>query len=461
MKKALLLLLLLVLAGLAFPLSNLHGPDAAQQKNLSRISDPTFRKTAHLFQTRCLDCHSSQTRLPFYADFPIARDLIRQDIATGTAAFNLDGKLEGRGRLFTEVDLARLEGVLNRGDMPPLRYLALHWDAAISPRDRADLHRWIYAQRAERRKEAGVLYGASPMALTGEPVEPLPNTVSVNLQRAALGELLFHDKRLSADNTLSCASCHSLRTGGTDRAKSSTGIRGQIGPINSPTVFNATFNFHQFWDGRAASLEEQAGGPVNNPLEMGSNWKQVLAKLNQDPEMLRVFRERYPDGLTSNNIMDAIATFERTLVTPNSRFDRYLRGETNALSHAERRGYQLFKQNCASCHAGKNLGGLSYEVMGRKADYFSDRGGKMTDADNGRYNVTHRAEDRHRFKVPTLRNIAQTAPYFHDGSARTLDETVRKMGHYQAGKDFNNAEVADLAAFLKTLTGEYKGKPTQ
>ena len=283
----------------------------------------------------------------------------------------------------------------------------------------------------------------------------------LDANKVSLGRKLFHDKRLSADNTLSCASCHDLHKGGADGSVSATGIRGQIGPINSPTVFNSAYSVKQFWDGRAATLEEQAGGPVNNPLEMGSNWKQVLGKLNQDPQLVGEFKRVYPDGITSENIVSAIATFERSLVTPNSKLDKYLRGDKTALSSVEAHGYQLFKANCISCHAGKNMGGLSFEKMGRKADYFADRHTPLTKADYGLYNFTHKEDDKFKFKVPTLRNIAQTAPYFHDGSAKTLTDAVRVMGKYQVGKNFNNAEVADLTAFLKTLTGEYGDRSVQ
>ena len=270
---------------------------------------------------------------------------------------------------------------------------------------------------------------------------------------------LFHDRRLSGDDTLNCASCHDLIRGGTDHAKVATGILGQQGPINSPTVYNAMYNLAQFWDGRAKDLQEQAAGPVANPVEMGAQWDEVVEKLKQGPEYRDAFAKLYPEqGLNKTSVTDAIAVFEQSLVTGNSRFDQYLRGNTAMLTGDEMQGYALFKSNCASCHAGPALGGLSYEKMGVKRDYFKLRGGELTDADNGRFNVTKQEKDRHFFKVPVLRNIELTYPYFHDGSVASLADAIRIMGEVQLGKNFSNDEITKLVAFLKTLTGEYKGK---
>lgn len=446
------------LVALAFPLSNLfHHEDPEAQAILANIQDPDFKKTAPILQNKCLDCHSSQARIPVYADFPIARNLIQKDMSDGIARFDLSGKLKNNGKDFTELELARLEGTINDHSMPPFRYVALHWNAALSDQDEKDLLTWIYSLRKLRHITSDAVHAD----VANEPITPLPLTVQVDTAKVALGKALFHDTRLSGDGTLSCASCHALNKGGTDQAAVSTGIRGQKGPINAPTVFNSAYNIRQFWDGRAADLKEQAGGPVTNPLEMGANWPDVLARLNKDPYLVASFKRSYPTGLTSDNIQDAIAAFEQTLITPNSRFDQYLRGDKKALSQVELRGYQLFKTNCASCHAGMNMGGLSFEKMGRRGNYFASRGGKISDADYGRYNFTKKEADKYYFKVPTLRNIALTAPYFHDASAKTLEEAVRVMGKYQAGKNLSDREVADITAFLHTLTGEYEGEPLQ
>jgi len=220
------------------------------------------------------------------------------------------------------------------------------------------------------------------------------------------------------------------------------------------------YNLAQFWDGRAKDLQEQAAGPVANPKEMGAQWDNVVEKLKQVPEYQMAFADLYAEqGLTKATVTDAIAGFEQSLVTSNSRFDQYLRGNNEILTANEKAGYDLFKVNCASCHVGPALGGLSFEKMGVKQDYFKLRGGQLTDVDNGRFNVTKEERDRHFFKVPVLRNVELTFPYFHDGSAANLTDAVRVMGKVQQGKNFTTDEINKITVFLKTLTGEYKGKP--
>jgi cytochrome c peroxidase len=299
----------------------------------------------------------------------------------------------------------------------------------------------------------------SAFAQASEPIKPIPTDIKVDERKAALGEKLFSDKRLSKDNSVSCASCHALGTGGVDRASVSTGIGGVKGPINAPTVFNAGFNFRQFWDGRASSLEEQAAGPVHNPKEMGSNWQEVIGKLSADKKLVALFKAAYPDGVQAKNIQSALAEFQRSLVTPNAKFDRYLRGEKNALTEDEQKGYQLFKNyGCVACHQGVNVGGNMYQVFGVMGDYFKQRG-NISDADLGRYNVTKNEADKHMFKVPSLRNVALTPPYFHDGSVKTLHEAVEVMFRYQLGRSAPQSDKDLIVKFLQTLTGEFKGKP--
>lgn len=301
---------------------------------------------------------------------------------------------------------------------------------------------------------------ANAAVAQSEPIVPIPTDLKLDARKVALGDRLFHDKRLSRDNTLACASCHGLATGGVDRRPSSIGIGGAKGPINAPTVYNSGFNFRQFWDGRASSLEEQAGGPIHNPKEMGSNWQEVLAKLGQDEALVAEAKAVYPEGLSPKTISDAIATFERSLATPNSRFDRWLRGDKAALAADEQRGYQLFKSyGCIACHQGVNVGGNMFQVFGVMGNYFDKRPGN--EADLGRFNVTKQDTDRHVFKVPTLRNVAVTAPYFHDGSAATLDEAVEVMFRYQLGRQAPRQDKELIVKFLQTLTGEYRGKPLQ
>lgn len=294
----------------------------------------------------------------------------------------------------------------------------------------------------------------------GEIVVPLPAAPALPAAKVALGERLFNDPRLSRDNSLACSDCHRLEAGGVDHRPVSIGVGGAVGGINAPTVFNSAYNFVQFWDGRAATLEEQAAGPVHNLLEMDSNWPQVIAKLSADGSYRSAFAALYPDSITAANIVDAIAVFERSLVTPDSRFDRFLRGEANALSPLELEGWHRFRElGCTSCHQGMLLGGNMFQKFGVLRDYFGSR--PTTPADLGRYNVTGREEDRHVFKVPSLRNVALTAPYFHDASAADLSRAVAVMGRHQLGRELSSHDITAIVAFLHTLTGEWRGRPLQ
>lgn len=300
---------------------------------------------------------------------------------------------------------------------------------------------------------SGQLSGAG---VKTEAIKPLPLMQDLNYAMVELGDRLFHDVRLSQDNSVSCASCHQLSTGGTDRQPKSIGVGGAKGGIKAPTVYNSGFNFVQFWDGRAESLEEQAAGPVHNPLEMASNWGQVIGKLQRDPEMVSAFKEVFSDDISPQSIVDAIAEFERSLVTANSPFDRWLRGDEKAIDPFELWGYQLFKNyGCISCHQGVNVGGNLYAYMGAMGDYFADRGEKITQADLGRFNVTKQVNDKHFFKVPSLRLAAINPPYFHDGSVQTLAEAVQVMGKYQLGREIPSDEIDAIVAFIHALVGEH------
>jgi cytochrome c peroxidase len=261
---------------------------------------------------------------------------------------------------------------------------------------------------------------------------------------------------------MSCASCHILSRGGIDGRRTAVGVNGIAGPVNVPTVFNSSLNFRQHWDGRAASLEEQVALPIHNPIEMASNWAEVLGKLTKDAPLVQQFSKIYPAGaLNEKNIADAIATYERSLTTPNSRFDKYLRGNTAALTADELHGYQLFKAyGCVACHQGENIGGNMFQTFGVMADYFAWRG-NPTQADLGRYNVTRKEADKRVFKVPSLRNVAVTAPYFHDGSAKTLEDAVNVMFKFQLGREATVQDKELIVKFLNTLTGEFQGRPLQ
>ncbi|MCA9518660.1 MAG: cytochrome-c peroxidase [Myxococcales bacterium] len=296
-------------------------------------------------------------------------------------------------------------------------------------------------------------YVYAPSAHPDEPIQPLPVGYEANADLVRLGDQLFHDKGLSGDGTVACASCHSVPDGGDDGLGRSTGIRGQKGGINAPTVLNSGLNMAQFWNGRAETLEEQAKGPVEHPKEMGGSWDAVVARVAADPGYAGAFDALFPDGVTADNIRAAIATFERTLITPDSPFDRWLRGDDGALSERQLAGYQLFKAaGCVTCHQGRNVGGNMYQVFGVMGDYFEDRGGEE-EADLGRVAVTHDEGDRHVFRVPSLRNVALTAPYFHDASASSLEDVVRVMATYQLGRMLDDEETALIVEFLKSLTG--------
>lgn len=281
---------------------------------------------------------------------------------------------------------------------------------------------------------------------------PLPNKVEANQDKVKLGKRLFLDTMLSKDDTISCASCHSLSNYGVDSLATSFGIDGQKGLINAPTVYNSSFNFVQFWDGRAKDLKEQAKGPIVNPIEMGSDFDEVISKLSNDIEYKNDFDKIYKDGITVDNIADAIAEFEKTLITPNSKFDKYLRGEEK-LNEDEMAGLELFKsKGCIACHNGINIGGNLFQKIGVFANF--KRGAHHL----GRYNVTQKEDDKYFFKVPSLRNVAKTAPYFHDGSIETLDKAVEKMAFYQLGRKLKKEEIDKIVKFLHTLTGEIHEK---
>lgn len=292
-----------------------------------------------------------------------------------------------------------------------------------------------------------------------EPITPIVRAADLDAGKVALGRALFHEPRLSRDNTISCASCHDLGKGGADSRAYSIGIDQAHGTVNAPTVFNSALNFRQFWDGRAATLEEQVDGPIHHAAELRSTWSAVLEKLRAAPEYVAAFAKLYPDGIVPQNIRNAIAEFERSLATPDARFDNYLRGDATALTEEEKAGYRKFKElGCASCHQGVNVGGNIFAPLGALADYFGERGG-VSQADYGRFNVTGREEDRFVFKVPGLRNVVRTAPYLHDGSVKRLEDAVRIMGRYQLGRELPAQDVEQIVKFLRTLTGEYEGKP--
>jgi cytochrome c peroxidase len=291
---------------------------------------------------------------------------------------------------------------------------------------------------------------AAAAAPTTEPIQPIRPVQDVNLAQVELGKKLFFDPRLSRSGFISCNSCHNLSMGGTDNLKTSIGHSWQQGPINAPTVLNSSLNVAQFWDGRARDLQEQAGGPIENPKEMAFSHTLTVDVLESIPGYVIEFRQVFgADEITIDEVTGAIAEFEKTLVTPNSHFDRWLLGEPEALTPDELAGYELFKTSgCVACHNGEAVGGTSFQKMGVVAPYQTENPAE------GRSAVTGKDADRFTFKVPTLRNVELTYPYFHDGEAETLTEAVDIMGRLQLGRTYTPEENARIVAFLKTLTGE-------
>ena len=273
--------------------------------------------------------------------------------------------------------------------------------------------------------------------------------------KVELGKMLYFDPRLSASHTISCSSCHSIGLGGADAESTSIGHRWQHGGRNAPTVFNAVFNKAQFWDGRAKDLEEQAGGPMVNPLEMASPPAHVVEQLNGIPGYADAFAKAFPgesNPVTLANAQKAIAVFEATLITPNAPFDRFIDGDANALSAAQKQGLALFMdKGCAACHNGVNVGGGMYAPFGVVEKPGADI---LPPGDKGRFMVTKTPSDEYVFKVPTLRNIALTAPYFHTGQVWDLRQAVAIMGTSQLGVQLTDDEIDKITAFLGSLTGD-------
>ncbi|MEM9271465.1 MAG: cytochrome c peroxidase [Cyanobacteria bacterium P01_F01_bin.143] len=317
------------------------------------------------------------------------------------------------------------------------------------------------AQLREQNIDSSQETGSERIALAAEPVTPIPLQIELDQGKVALGDRLFHDPILSSNDTVSCATCHNIAQGGTDGLVFSEGMLGANTGLNSPTVFNSAFHFRLNWDGRAETLEEQIEGPIAAEKEMGGmSWSEILDKLEQSPEYATAFNENYETGITSDNVKDAIAVFQHSLYTPNAPFDQYLRGDEDAISNRAKEGYKLFKSyGCVTCHQGMLVGGNMFQTLGVFGDYFADRGGNITKADLGRYNVTKDDLDRHVFKVPSLRNITLTSPYFHDGNPQTLDQAIKLMGKYQLGVDIPQSDVDLIMHFLRSLEGEYNGKP--
>ena len=412
---------------------------------------------AILEQNGCYSCHSGQDGTPFYAKLPFA-DPILAHIEIGTRFWDLRREdLENP----SEVLLSKLQHSVTSGNMPLVEYKLIHWGTGFNKAEKSLLTEWILSQRQER-----FATGTACETYAQHALQPIPDSLATDIRKVTLGRKMYNEARVSLDGTLSCATCHVIDKGGADSrgTRTSEGIYGQFGGINAPTVLNAAFNVEQFWNGRAHTLADQAAGPPVNPVEMGDQtWEQICERLNQDACLVAEFQSIYPEGITQATVTDAIAEYEKTLITPNDRLDQMLKGDENALTEEEKKGLAAFMDNsCAVCHVGKTLGGQSFETLGIYEDYYAAREQSnpdivYNDDDKGLAGFTGDTADLHRFKVPGLRNISKTSPYFHDGTQATIEDAVRAMFRFELGvKEAPESDVASISAFLRTLDGEIK-----
>ena len=412
---------------------------------------------AILEQNGCYSCHSGQDGTPFYAKLPFA-DPILAHVEIGTRFWDLRREdLENP----SEVLLSKLQHSVTSGNMPLVEYKLIHWGTGFNKAEKSLLTEWILSQRQER-----FATGTACKAYAQHALQPIPDSLATDIRKVTLGRKMYNDARISLDGTLSCATCHVIDKGGADSrgTRTSEGIYGQFGGINAPTVLNAAFNVEQFWNGRAHTLADQAAGPPVNPVEMGDQtWEQICERLKEDASLLAEFQSIYPEGITQATVTDAIAEYEKTLITPNDRLDQMLKGDENALTEEEKKGLAAFMDNsCAVCHVGKTLGGQSFETLGIYEDYYAAREQSnpdivYNDDDKGLAGFTGDTADLHRFKVPGLRNISKTSPYFHDGTQATIEDAVRAMFRFELGvKEAPESDVASISAFLRTLDGEIK-----
>ena len=412
---------------------------------------------AILEQNGCYSCHSGQDGTPFYAKLPFA-DPILAHVEIGTRFWDLRREdLENP----SEVLLSKLQHSVTSGNMPLVEYKLIHWGTGFNKAEKSLLTEWILSQRQER-----FATGTACEAYAQHALQPIPDSLATDIRKVTLGRKMYNEARVSLDGTLSCATCHVIDKGGADSrgTRTSEGIYGQFGGINAPTVLNAAFNVEQFWNGRAHTLADQAAGPPVNPVEMGDQtWEQICERLSQDASLVAEFQSIYPEGITQATVTDAIAEYEKTLITPNDRLDQMLKGDENALTEEEKKGLAAFMDNsCAVCHVGKTLGGQSFETLGIYEDYYAAREQSnpdivYNDDDKGLAGFTGDTADLHRFKVPGLRNISKTSPYFHDGTQATIEDAVRAMFRFELGvKEAPESDVASISAFLRTLDGEIK-----
>jgi cytochrome c peroxidase len=317
---------------------------------------------------------------------------------------------------------------------------------------------WESGRQGQQGWESPAITAEEILAGSQEPIVPLPLHVPADPAKVALGERLFHDVRLSGHNTIACATCHKLGHGGADGLPHAMTATGTPHARNTPTIFNVAFNVAFNWDGGVRTLEAHAERVLLSPALMHTTWPALLAKLQTALEYRETFATLYPGRLTQAHVLDALATYERSLVTPNSRFDQYLRNHPEALNPVERRGYDIFKAyGCVACHQGINVGGSMFQKFGIFQEAPAPRD-PTKPVDLGRFLLTQAMRDREVFRVPSLRNVALTAPYFHDGRAPTLEAAVAIMARVQLGRTLSQEDIHAIVQFLHTLTGEYQGR---
>ncbi len=418
--------------------------DAAAAKEMANV----------IMKQKCAACHGENPDYNGFLNF-CSFGKIKRDIDGAQRAFTISADGSIRSDL---VNMVKMDYVLRTRRMPPAPYTIMHPGSKLTMND-VKAMRYYYDEELIKR------IAFSPIT---------PNKANKAKQakdnKLLLGHMLFFDTRLSTTGTVSCASCHDLTKGGTDNLPKSEGVPGadgkpQLGGVNAPTVFNAETHIRQFWDGRAADLQEQAGGPPLNPVEMGyskpEDWGLIIAKLSEDPAYQLLFEKVYgQEGITQRTITDAIAHFEKSLVTPFSAFDLYLIGEKDALTAQQIRGMETFRNfGCVTCHAGANLGGQSFEYINTDADLRELATQDYTEGAYGLMDFTKNEKHKDMFRVPSLRNVALTAPYFHTGTVTDLSEAVSIMFRTQTGITPSPSTVADVTEFLNAQTGRYNGKP--
>ena len=408
-----------------------------------------------VLEMKCAACHAQDATYSKVLNF-FSFGLMREHVEGARRAFSLTPDSDVRSG---NVDYLKMDYVLRTRRMPPASYSMVHLGSRLTPTDVAILR--------NKYKESGAA------ARAFSPISPAPAPGSeLEAARIYLGYLLYHDGRLSTNDKVSCASCHDLTKGGTDNLCKSEGVPGpdgkpQLGGVNAPTTFNAAGNIRQFWDGRALNLKEQAGGPPLNPVEMGfscvADWDVIANKLSADPELVALFAYVFGErGINGDTITTAIAAYEQTLVTPDSAFDRYLKGDDAALTNAQKAGMKSFVElGCAMCHNGPTLGGISFEYINTHGDMRALAA--PADYQEGAFGLqdfTKKEEHKDMFRVPNLRNVALTAPYFHTGTVNSLQDAVRIMMQVQNGAgNPADATVKNITRFLEAQTGKLYGKP--